>query len=167
MNIQLPIPAGLGGAESLESLKVFNSNFQFNYWIIHPPNCFESSEVDFKVSNFRNNSASKPWGYFLVSFWVFFWVHFGVHVGVIFGSVPGSLLGSALEHLLHQNTSKTKRFWCFGGFGKGLISGHVPVPFQGTFLVIILVRFGDNFLTASLGLATPGFHVKLDFELSQ
>ena len=66
-----------------------------------------------------------------------------------------------------QNTSKTKRFWCFGGFGKGLISGHVPAPFQGTFLVIILVRFGGNFLTASLGVATPGFHVKLGFELSQ
>ena len=99
-------------------------------------------------------------------FWVPFWVHFGVHFGVIFGSVPGSLLGSALEHLLHRNTSKTKRFWCFGGFGKGLISGHVPAPFQGTFLVIILVRFGGNFLTASLGVATPGFHVKLGFELS-
>ena len=66
------------------------------------------------------------------------WVHFGV----IFGSVPGSLLGSALEHLLHRNTSKTKRFWCFGGFGKGLISGHVPAPCQGTFLVILLFVSG-------------------------
>ena len=103
----------------------------------------------------------------LVSFREHFWVNFRVHFGVIFGSVPGSLLGSALEHLLHQNTSKTKHFWCFGGFGKGLISGHVPAPFQGTFLVIILVRFGGNFLTASLGVATPGFHVKLGFELSQ
>ena len=96
-----------------------------------------------------------------------FWVNFRVHFGVIFGSVPGSLLGSALEHLLHRNISKTKRFWCFGGFGKGLISGHVPAPFQGTFLVIILVRFGGNFLTASLGLATFGPPFKLGFELSQ
>ena len=49
MNIQLTIPAGLGWDESLESLKVFNSSFQFNYW---SPNSFESSEVDFQRFKF-------------------------------------------------------------------------------------------------------------------
>ena len=45
INLQLTIPAGLGWDESLESLKVLNLNFQFNYW---SPNCFESLEVDFQ-----------------------------------------------------------------------------------------------------------------------
>ena len=84
-----------------------------------------------------------------------FWLRPGLPFGIRFGAPFAS------KH------RQTKRFWCFGGFGKGLNSGHVPAPFQGTFLVIILVRFGDNLLTASLGVATTGFHVKLGFELSQ
>ena len=33
INFQLTTPAGLRGVESMESWKVINSNFQFNYWI--------------------------------------------------------------------------------------------------------------------------------------
>ena len=81
INFQLTIPAEPGGDESLESLKVFNSNFQFNYWIIHHPNCCESFEV---LQTFTIIQPSSRGGTF--------WQHFGCHFGSVSGSISGSFL---------------------------------------------------------------------------
>ena len=115
MNFQLTIPAGLGGAESWESLKVDNSSFQFNYWIIHHPNCCESSEF---LQTFTIIQPSSRGGTF--------WQHFGCHSGSVSASIPGSFLAPFRTHFgIHfgaafaTNTSKTKRFGCLGGSERG------------------------------------------------
>ena len=58
MNFQLTIPAGLGWDESLESLKVFNSNFQFNYLspdsdcdLDYTPNSSKKKNINYAMTN--------------------------------------------------------------------------------------------------------------------
>ena len=81
INFQLTIPAGLGGAESLGSLKVYNPSFQFNHWIIHHPNCCESFEV---LQTFTIIQPSSRGGTF--------WQHFGCHFGSVSASISGSFV---------------------------------------------------------------------------